>query len=792
MMEQEDGFILSALETLGQDDFKRFKFQLSIITTEGKSPIPWEQLQDSDQAATLMLLKDFYGKDAVDTAVAALQQSNFRDTASMLEGNVLGFSWKKKKEIEGCRKKYIEKIKEVYQVLKGGGAQQGESLYLDTTYIEPLIIGKHRTPNEKEEEISAIGKKHLEVMTERYSLKYFPTSVEMFFEPDSKGLLPRTVVVQGSAGIGKTILICKIMLDWASEKLYQKKFNFVFHLSCRDMNIMEAEINFIDLLLNNYPDASTLVQEILGEPEKLLFLIDGFDELKYSLNVPGTKICSDPCEKTTVQNILNGLLLKKLLPKSYLIITTRSIALEKLQLYLKAPRFTEILGFDEDERKEYFNLFFANKNKAEQAYRYVFENEIVYTICFIPAVCWTVCTMIKEQLEKGEDITSSMETITSLFYSIIISMLKNHSRTTELDVGRCMRNLCFLAHEGILEKKLLFKEEDLERHHLRVSEVVALFLNKTVFQRGLICQNLFSFSHLRFQQFFAALYYILDNDLEEIGSLMNQRKDVARLLTVSEDIKQKQSKLPARFLFGLLNEKTKPLIESYFQCKVFSPEIKRDLEKSVKAAATKEYGIEGYDLLNWLHCLFEIQDEELVKSAMKHFEAINLSFLNFTLRDCGVLAYCLQSSARKHAIDLTCCRIAGPQIQILKSGIPNCSALELGSNKLGNSGVKLLCESLMNSGCKLQTLSLEENYLTDECTNNICSTMHAMHTLETLSLASNSFKDISIGPFIQLIESCPKLSLVYLSENQFSEHGKEQLNQFSEKLGKHGRVILLM
>ncbi|XP_030065211.1 NACHT, LRR and PYD domains-containing protein 12 [Microcaecilia unicolor] len=686
----------------------------------------------------------------------------------------------------------MEKIKEAYQMMKSGDAQQGESLYLNTAYTEPLIIGKHRCPNEKKEEISAIGRKHLEVMNERYSLKYFPTSVEMFFEADSKGLLPRTVVVQGPAGIGKTFLICKIMLDWASEKLYQKKFNFVFHLSCRDMNIMEAEMSLLDLIINKCPDASTLVQEILGESEKLLFLIDGFDELKYSLNVPGTKIHSDPCEKTTVENILNGLLLKKLLPKSYLIITTRPAALEKLQLFLKAPRFTEIMGFDETGRKEYFNLFFANKNKAEQAYSYVFENEIVYTICFIPAVCWTICTMIKEQFEKGEDIMSSSKTITSLFYSIIVSMLKHHSRTTELTVGSCLRNLCSLAQEGILEKKFLFKEEDLERHHLRVCDGVALFLNKTVFQRGITCQNLFDFSHLRFQQFFAALYYILDNDQEEMGSLVGQRKDVASLLRMSRENKEKQTKLTVRFLFGLLNEKTRPLTESYFQCKIFSPAIKRDLETSVKVAARKKYGTEGYDLLNWLHCLFEIQDEEFVKSAMKHLKNIDLSFLTFTFRDCGILAYCLQKSARKHAVDLTKCRILCAQIPILKPGIPNCSSLELGSNKLGNSGVKLLCEILMNSGCKLRTLSLEENYLTDECTKDLCTTLHAMQTLETLSLANNSFKDISIGPFIQLIESCTKLSLIYLLDNQFSKRGEDQLRQLSEKLEKLGRVILLM
>uniref|UniRef100_A0A8D0L200 Uncharacterized protein n=1 Tax=Sphenodon punctatus TaxID=8508 RepID=A0A8D0L200_SPHPU len=774
--------LLEALDDLDQEEFDRFKFNLRHAKATGGENIPRGRLEKVDRLQLVELLVEFYEDKAAMLMVTIFEEISLKNNASKLR-KALG------EKIQGYKKKYAESVMEDYQLVEDRNALFGESVPLDTRYIHLLIIRKHRLQKQKEHELAATGRRHLEVMEQRNSIEYLATDIGSFFEPSNSGLAPRTVVLQGPAGIGKTMTTQKIMLGWASGELYQDMFDYVFCIRCRDLSLTEKASSLADLIVEKCQDMYAPVRDILAQPEKLLFIIDGFDELSFSLEPQEHNLCVDPYAKVPMESILNSLLRKKLLPKSYLLITTRPGALEKLQKCLKAPQFTEILGFSEKGRQEYFSKFFPNERDCNRALRFVKNTGAISTICFIPMVCWIVCSVIRVELETEDEIGNTLDTTTKVFVQFAYNLLKHHSKNwQQQSLPNELWKLCSLARAGILEQKLLFEEDDLREHNLDASDLRAMFLDKSTFQKGIGCHSLYSFVHLCFQEFFAALFYILQG--EPKGAFDNPEEDLKRLLAECEKPGKGHLLLTLRFLFGLSSTKVQEFLEQAFQCET-SGLVKSFLLQKAEEMAAEEPPRTGYRLLEFFHCLFESQEAEFARRVMHHFQNIDLSFKVISLLDCRVLAFCLQhSSNQEHSLNLTYCRLTSHHVQALAPGIQNCAALEFGSNKLGNVGVTILCAILKKPECKVSTLSLNENYLTDACAQELCSTLSSSHTLYQLNLDDNSFTDKSLPFILHLMWTCNSLTILSLERRGFSTGGDQQLKVQEEKIKETGRQFL--
>ncbi|XP_042201980.1 ribonuclease inhibitor-like [Callorhinchus milii] len=101
--------------------------------------------------------------------------------------------------------------------------------------------------------------------------------------------------------------------------------------------------------------------------------------------------------------------------------------------------------------------------------------------------------------------------------------------------------------------------------------------------------------------------------------------------------------------------------------------------------------------------------------------------------------------------------------------------LYLSSNKLGDCGVKRLCEALRNPECKIQRLWLDSNRLTDGCTDALVSALSTNRSLRFLDLRFNSFTDGSVSALRRLIQTCTSLEEIGLWGNGFSSDGENQL-----------------
>uniref|UniRef100_F7E0E7 NLR family pyrin domain containing 2 n=1 Tax=Equus caballus TaxID=9796 RepID=F7E0E7_HORSE len=595
------------------------------------------------------------------------------------------------------------------------------------------------------------------------------------------GPFPHTVVLHGPAGIGKTTLAKKLMLDWTQDNLAET-FNAAFYLSCKELNHKGA-CTFAELISKNWPDLQDAIPEIFAQAQKVLFIIDGFDELRVPSGALIHDMCCDWQKQKPVPVLLGSLLKRKILPKATLLITTRPGTLRELRLLVEQPLFIEIEGFLELDRKAYFLKHFEEEVQALRAFDLMKSNAALFHLGSAPAVCWIVCTCMKLQMEKGEDPAPTCQTITSLFLHFLCSQFTSPP-------GSCpgpflqvpVTALCLLAAGGIWTQTSMFDGEDLERLGVKESDFHP-FLDKNILQKGKDCEGCYSFIHLSVQQFLAALFYVLEREEEEDGdSCRWDIGGVQKLLSKEERLKNPSLTHVGYFLFGLLNEKRARELETTFGCQV-SLKIKQELlECRVKSTENKPLSVT--EMQEVLYCLYESQEERLVKDAMAHIKETSLHLKN--KMDIIHASFCLQHCRNLQKISLQVekgvflendtASESDTQVErfqndehVLPFWMGLCSIF--GSNKnlifldisqsfLSTSSVKILCEKIASATCNLQKVVLK-NISPADAYQNFCITFGGHKTLTHLTLQGNDQDDMF--PSLCSVLRHPKCHLQYLS-----------------------------
>uniref|UniRef100_A0A8C5PLN5 NACHT, LRR and PYD domains-containing protein 3 n=1 Tax=Leptobrachium leishanense TaxID=445787 RepID=A0A8C5PLN5_9ANUR len=730
--------LLHSLENLGKEDLKRFRFHLSDFRYEHKRPIARGRLEDADPTKTTSHIVAYYGeKNALDVTYQVFIGMGLRGPAENLQQEQRNtYSTRKmlKETLEGVRKSYKKYVKTTFQRIEDRNARFGESVKLNQRFTKLQMIQTHRDEEEQRHVLMSSSGCHLDVM-DRALENYSPTSIKGLFDPDEHGGIPQIVILQGPAGIGKTMTSHKIMLDWASESLYQEKFNYSFYISCREINQIKGNLSIAALIskICKLQCQEHLMKKILEQSNKILFIIDGLDELKFSLEDQAETKIEDPFLETSMGIILHGLLTKQVLYHASLIVTTRPFTLDKLRKWIKCDRYVEIMGFTGKTRKKYFTKFFENKEEAARALNLIKEHSTLFALYSLPITCWIVCTVLKQNIRKGFDV-SNYNTSTSIYLLYLKGLLKYHSRDSKLPIITCLKRVSALAKEGMWDQKIIFEEEDLKKHGLNVSDVESTFLNENIFQRDIEIQTYYSFIHLSVQEFFAALYYVL-NMGAECREDSEDPVTYSEVRTLLEKVKEcLHLSLTVRFLFGLLGEKQIIELTKITQSKVTSG-YKSLLEEWIKEMTLKS---ENHNMI--LSCLYETQDENVVKKMMSHFIHLNISFISAGWKcDPKHLSYCLVHSENVHTVAMNRTSLSQEDVKILFLGLHKCSSVRFTSCRFLDRRLRF-----SGTGSKIETLSLRACGLTPSCCKKLRSAIITNRSLIILDLSENKLQDSGV------------------------------------------------
>uniref|UniRef100_A0A8D2CV56 NLR family pyrin domain containing 1 n=1 Tax=Sciurus vulgaris TaxID=55149 RepID=A0A8D2CV56_SCIVU len=555
---------------------------------------------------------------------------------------------------------------------------------------------------------------------------------------------PHTVILHGAAGIGKSTLARQVRGAWEEGQLYRDRFQHVFYFSCRELAQYKV-VSLAELISEDLAAPAAPIGQILSQPEQLLFILDGVDEPKWVLENQSSELCVHWSQPQPMHALLGSLLGKVILPEASLLVTARTTDLKKLIPSLKQPRWVEVLGFSESGRKEYFYKYFTDESQANRALTLLKSNPELLTLCLVPLVSWLVCTCLKEQMKLGEALPPTFQTTTALCLHYLFQDFPAPHLGTQL------RDFCSLAAEGIWQRKTVFSAGDLRKHRLN-GAIITIFLKMGVLHKHPNSLS-YSFIHLCFQEFFAAISYAL-RDKEERSKSPDGLGGIAELLEAYG--RHNLFGAPTmRFLFGLLSNQGSRTVENIFTCRLSQ---KRKWELLWWAEAESPPG--QLHSLEFLHCLYETQDEEFLMQVMASFQGTKICVQ--TDMELLVFTFCIKFCSHVKRLQLNESRQKGqvwrPPGIVLSRWTPitnnswevlfstlgisgGLKELDLSGNSLSHSAVQDLGKTLRQSSCNLETLRLVGCGLTSSCCQDLAFVLSCSPSLMELDLQQNDLGD---------------------------------------------------
>ncbi|MEQ2173851.1 hypothetical protein GOODEAATRI_001690 [Goodea atripinnis] len=477
--------------------------------------------------------------------------------------------------------------------------------------------------------------------------------------PEQRGAI-RTVLTNGIAGIGKTFSVQKFTLDWA-EGLENQDVSLVVLISFRELNfIRDEQYSLLTLLHDFHPTLQKLPAEKLAVC-KLLFIFDGLDESRLSLDFNNSQFVSDVTQKSSVDVLLTNLIKGNLLKSALIWITSRPAASNQIPPEY-FDRVTEARGFTDVQKEEYFSKRFREEELTSKIISHIKTSRSLHIMCGIPVFCWITAKVLEHMLTKDQrqELPKTMTDMYSHFLLVQTRRKYNEGHETSLQVlmeadREVLLKLGRLAFQHLKKGSILFYEEDLRQCGLDVTEALVYSgVCTEIFKREFVIfqKSVYCFVHLSIQEFLAAVYMFhcyTNRNTEVIERFLGRKcrkfslQDFLNII-MEKAFRSKSGHLDlfVRFLHGLSVESNQRLLGGLLGQTKTSPEtIQKVIDKLKKMNTDK---ISPDRSINIFYCLLELNDLSVYQEIQKFLKSENKSENKLSEVQCSALAYMLQMS----------------------------------------------------------------------------------------------------------------------------------------------------
>uniref|UniRef100_A0A8C5AY35 NACHT domain-containing protein n=1 Tax=Gadus morhua TaxID=8049 RepID=A0A8C5AY35_GADMO len=470
-------------------------------------------------------------------------------------------------------------LKKKFQCVFEGIARAGEQRPLNEIYTELLITEGGSGEVNKEHEVRLIEKASRKTANEET-----PIRCEDIFKPGQDKPI-RTIMTTGVAGIGKTLLTHKFTLDWAEGKANQD-IDFAFLLTFRELNLLKGKEFSLLELLHQFSVETKESGIYRYDHDQVVFILDGLDECRLPLDFQNNPIWTDVTEPTSVEVLLTNIIRGVLLPSARIWITTRPAAANQIPAEC-VDMVTEVRGFTDPQKEEYFRKRFREGTMATTIISHVKKSRSLHIMCHIPVFCWITATVLVDFFktsQRGEEVPKTVTQMYSHFLRVLSIQgdRKYHGRADtdplwSSESREIIVSLGKLAFNQLEKGQLIFYEADLAECDIDIraaSVYSGVFTQIFKEECGLHQDRMFCFVHLSIQEFLAALYVFLSYINTGVNLLSEEHPTSreAELLPLYQNAVDKalQSEnghldLFLRFLLGLSLETNQMLLQGLSQ-----------------------------------------------------------------------------------------------------------------------------------------------------------------------------------------------------------------------------------
>ncbi|XP_067260345.1 protein NLRC3-like [Chanodichthys erythropterus] len=682
-------------------------------------------------------------------------------------------------DLQKVKEQHRTRMKNRYERLFEGNKLQENQALLNSIYTQLYIIEGEREGVNEEHEVLQMEKTARTQHSQDTPIDcndIFKASPEPGCEQKDQ---IKTVLTKGIAGIGKTVSVQKFILDWAEGKANQD-VDFMFVLPFRELNlIQDHQYSLHRLLLDFHPELQDPDSKIYEE-NKIVFIFDGLDESRMTLMFSDAQKVSDVTETSSVDVLMSNLMKGELLPSALIWITSRPAAANQVPPeYIN--RLTEIQGFSEPQKEEYFRKRISDEHQASRIISHIRRARSLQIMCHIPVFCWISSTVLQKLLK--EDLSAEIpQTMTEMYiHLLLIQINMKNQKYEERDPEQLLQSnrevivkLAEVAFKQLMKGNVMFYEEDLRESGIDVTDAsvysgiyTEIFKEESVIHQ----RKVYSFIHLSVQEFLAAFHVFYHYVIKNVDSL--QFLDVVYILhreAVDKALESKNGHLDLflRFLLGVSLESNQRLLQDLLTHTENSSESIRRTTQYIKEKIKDGHGLSTERSINLFLCLLEVKDQTLSREIQEFVKSDKHSEKKLSPAHCSTIAYMLQMSeevldeldlkkyntsdeGRRRLIPavINCrkalfagCNLTVQDCETVPSALQssNCvlRELDLSNNDLQDLGVKLLSDGLKSPSCQLEILRLSGCMVTEEGCGYVSSALRSNPShLRELDLSYN-------------------------------------------------------
>ncbi|XP_050972456.1 NACHT, LRR and PYD domains-containing protein 12 isoform X9 [Labeo rohita] len=718
-------------------------------------------------------------------------------------------------------KTFRSNVRKKFECLYEGTATQGNPTLLNEIYTELYITESESGEINNEHEVRQIETQSRRAATEDTQIK----CNDIFRPLPGQDKPIRTVLTKGVAGIGKTVSVQKFILDWAEGKENQD-VQIIFPLPFREINLMKDKtLSLLELSWIFFPETKEM--RVFSDEYKMLFIFDGLDECRLFLDFQSNVRLCDVNESASLDVLLTNLIVGNLLPSALIWITSRPAAADLIPTDC-VHRVTEVRGFNEPQKEEYFWKKVNDQSLAYRIISHLKSSRSLFIMCHIPVFCWISATVLEKMLSQAES-GEMPRTLTEMYtHFLIIQTNIKHGKDYENNMKDedMILKLGKLAFQQLVKGNLIFYEEDLSDCGIDETEAsVYSGLCTQIFRKefGLYQGKVFCFVHLSIQEHLAALYVLLSFLLYKRDvlneSLSSKYAHEFTCHTISDlhqravdktlQSKNGQLDLFLRFLLGLSLESNQMLVKSLL---THVRNISCSKENTIEYIKMRMRMNESPEKsINLFHCLNELGDQSLVNEVQKYLRSGDLSSTRLSSTQWSAVVFVLLTSEQLDHFDLSkyisssyeqnpitynevllkllpvveasrsaelvncgiAVEVCASLSSALRSNSSNLRELNLSENNLGDAGLKLLSDGLKDPHCKLEIMKLSQCGVTDEGCAALSSALKSNSShLRELDLSKNNVGDAGVKLISDgLKDPHCKLEILKLSDCGVTDEG---------------------